>query len=121
MKIKLDENLGALVKTRLKNDGQQVTTIAEEGLSSSNDKTVAEVCRQDAKCLLTLDLGFANPFQFPPSMHHGIAVLRVSDPITRLKLKQAVDTFLNALESMEFVGKLWIVEANRVRVYQPID
>ena len=63
MNIKLDENLGSRGAAILRAAGHHVTTVAEEGLSSASDRRLAEVCRSDRKCLVTLDLDFGNPLR----------------------------------------------------------
>ena len=59
MNIKLDENLGSRGAAILRAAGHHVRTVAEEGLSSASDRRLAEVCRSDRKCLVTLDLDSA--------------------------------------------------------------
>ena len=61
MNIRLDENLGDRGAAILRAAGHHVTTVAEEGLSSASDQKLAEVCRSDRKCLVTLDLDFRQP------------------------------------------------------------
>lgn len=77
MKLKLDENLGARGVEVLSQAGHDVLTVAEQGLCSTTDRTLIEVCRTEGRCLVTLDLDFANPLVFRPSEYAGIAVLRL--------------------------------------------
>lgn len=76
MKLKLDENLGRRAATMLRTAGFDVAIVPEEGLCSASDQQLLEICRQEGRCLVTLDLGFGNPLRFPPASYPGIAVLQ---------------------------------------------
>jgi predicted nuclease of predicted toxin-antitoxin system len=67
MKLKLDENLGHYPAELLRLASHDVATVTEERLTSAPDNEVIEACRQECRCLVTLDLGFGNPFLFKPS------------------------------------------------------
>ena len=55
------------------------------------------------------------------SSYSGIAVLRLSGRASHSELLAAVSTFAKALETETIVGKLWIVEIGRIRIYRPED
>ena len=118
MNIKLDENLGRRGAAILRAAGHRVTTVAEEGLSSASDEQLAEVCRSDRKCLVTLDLDFGNPLRFTPSRHAGIAVLRLPGASDAGDLLQAVRTLAAGLAGNTIDGKLWIVQRGHIREHQ---
>ena len=118
MNIKLDENLGRRGAAILRAAGHHVTTVAEEGLSSASDHKLAEVCRSDRKCLVTLDLDFGNPLRFAPSCYSGIAVLRLPRRSAAGDLIDAVRTLATGLASRTVEGKLWIVQRGHIREYQ---
>ena len=118
MNIKLDENLGRRGAAILRAAGHQVTTVAEEGLSSAGDEQLAAVCRSDGKCLVSLDLDFGNPLRFRPSHHSGIAVLRLPRGSGAGEVLQAVRTLAAGLARNTIDGKLWIVQRGHIREYQ---
>lgn len=119
MRLKLDENLGARGRELLATAGHEVCTVPEQDLCSATDEQVAVRCRSDERGLITLDLDFANPFRFPPSLHHGIAVLRAPGRMSEEVLHRLLTTLIGALKTQPFVGSLWIVEEGRVRVFEP--
>ena len=118
MNIKLDENLGSRGAAILQAAGHHVTTVAEEGLSSASNRRLAEVCRSDRKCLVTLDLDFGNPLRFAPSHYSGIVVLRLPRKSTATELLDAVRTLATGLANSTVEGKLWIVQRGHIREYQ---
>ncbi len=67
MKLKLDENLGPSIAVELRGAGYDVLMATDQGLGGRGDEVVAEVCRAEQRCLVTLDLDFANPIAFPPA------------------------------------------------------
>jgi predicted nuclease of predicted toxin-antitoxin system len=118
LKLKFDENLGRRGQEILAAAGHDVSTVAQQHLQGIVDAELIELCRTEARCLVTLDLGFANPLIFLPSRYAGIAVLRLSPKPSAADLAALVQTFADALKSEKLAGKLWIIEVGRVRIYQ---
>ena len=56
--------------------------------------------------------------EFLPSRYAGIAVLRLPRKPSHEDLLNAVRTLAAGLEREELAGKLWIIEAGRIRVFQ---
>ena len=119
MKLKLDENLGLRGREICAAAGHDVSTVVEQNLTSSPDPKVVEICAGEGRCLVTLDLDFANPLRFPPKDNAGIAVLRLPKRPGAQDLLDAVRTFVAGLEKASIAGRLWIVEPGRIREYQP--
>jgi len=119
VRIKLDENLGRQAAELLRAAGHEVTTVHEEGLVAAFDEAVANACRTEGRCLVTLDLGFSNPFLFPPAEYAGIAVLRVPKKVSAEDVLQRIEALIRGLSRSEIRGKLWIVHEQRIREYLP--
>lgn len=119
MKLKLDENMGSRGANLFRQAGHDVKTVAEQGLCSSTDIKLSEVCRTEKRCLVTLDLEFGNPLIFRPEDYSGIAVLRLPHSQKPNDLFDAIKTLIAGLTRKKIEGKLWIIQRGRIREYQP--
>ncbi len=117
MKIKLDENLGSRGVQLLRQFGHDVATVAEQQLCSTNDRDLIEICTREGRCLVTLDMGFANPIAFVPADYSGIAVIRLPQQFVVEQIDDAMKTLIAGLEQSEVRGKLWVVQRGKIREY----
>lgn len=118
MKFKLDENFGTRTQELFRLAGHDVQTVLDQNLQGCSDKHLYEICCKEHRCLVTLDLDFADITRFSPSKGNGIVVIRLPiNPSINL-LKQLIDQFLKMLKKMPVGRKLWIVEIDRIRVHE---
>jgi predicted nuclease of predicted toxin-antitoxin system len=119
VRLKLDENLGRSWADRVRRSGHDVDTVGDEGLAGASESDVLAAAVRANRALVTMDLDFANPLRFPPGLTAGIVVLRVGDRPGRAELDAVVNRLGLALEGSDPRGHLWVVEASRVRQYEP--
>lgn len=95
--------------------GLDATSVHEKGLQGTPDRQLAVVCRDETRALITLDLDFADMRAYPPPVYHGIIVIRVKKHSKR-RLIDITTKLIPLLKSRPTKGRLWIVEAHRVRI-----
>jgi predicted nuclease of predicted toxin-antitoxin system len=119
MRFQLDENLGKRGLEIFSEFGHDVDTVVDEGLQSADDTSLIDICRQERRCLVSLDLDFSSPLVFPPEQYAGIAVLRLPHQSSPRDLYELVRRLAAATTDRDLAGKLWIVQKSGIREYQP--
>jgi hypothetical protein len=120
MKFKLDENLSARLAALFAEGGHDVETVTSERLSGESDQRIYDVCKSEKRTLVTLDLDFANPLRFPPEGTEGIVVVRPPRPVLPL-IEATLTAAIGSLKTRVLQSRLLIVEAGRIREYDPND
>ena len=118
MRFKLDENFGVRTQRLFQEAGHEVQTVREEGLQGASDNALYEACRSENRCLVSLDVDFADVLRFPPRATAGIVVLRPGRNASLALLESLVRQALGAIERMQVEGQLWVVETGRIRIHQ---
>lgn len=121
MKLKLDENIDLRVVTLLRLAGHDVATVPGQGLISAPDEELVNVCRAEARCLVTCDRGFGNRLKYNPANYAGIIIIRLPSRYTFADWREAIETVILGLEQAEVAGKLWIIQGGTIREYEPIE
>lgn len=120
MKFKTDENLPIEVAQLLVNSGHDTKTVNEQQLQGAKDFIIFNVCNNEQRILVTLDLDFADINIYPPQKSPGIIVLRVGSHAKKhvLKIFQRI-ILLITHETVK--NRLWIVEENKIRIRGETD
>jgi len=118
MKFKLDENFGTRTYNIFESVGYDVQTVRQESLQGATDQQIYEACCAEGRCLVTLDLDFADVVRFPPQKTGGIVVIRVSRNPSLFLLESLIRQFLETLTEISVKKRLWIVEVGRIRIHQ---
>jgi len=95
-----------------------VATTRDQGLGGVDDDTLYARCRQEGRCLVTLDLDFSNVLRFPPEQTEGLAVLRPAGKPTLSALGRLAGQLADALSREAITGRLWIIEPGRIRIHE---
>ena len=118
MSFKLDENFGTRTQWIFEAAGHDVQTVRQESLQGASYQRLYEICCAEQRCLITLDLDFADVVRFPPDKTGGVVVIRLPRNPSLSLLEKLVRQFLQALGQMSVEKSLWIVEIGRIRVHQ---
>ncbi len=116
MKFKIDENLPTEFVELLQAAHHDAVTALSQGLQGEDDPVLIDLCRQEGRVLVTLDLDFSDIRTYPPQEVPGLMVLRVR----RQDKRHLIEVFRRAIpliaqEPVEH--RLWIIEETRVRIH----
>jgi predicted nuclease of predicted toxin-antitoxin system len=115
LKFKVDENMPSEAAALLVAAGHDALTVRDQQLGGHPDADVADVCRQEDRILVTLDLDFADIRAYAPADHPGIIVLRLSR-MDKYRILATVRRLLPTLDQEQPAGTLWIVDETTVRI-----
>ena len=119
MRLKLDENLGHSVEKQFTKAGLDVTTVAGQDMCGSSDNVLIKKCKSEGRCIVTLDMGFANPINYPPKKYASIVAIRLSKNQSPEDIQLAVDILAQTLLHKSVDGQLWVIQRDRIRQYHP--
>jgi predicted nuclease of predicted toxin-antitoxin system len=113
--LKTDENLPQSAAATLISLGFDAISVFDQGLRGAPDARIAEVCRQESRVLVTLDLDFSDIRAYPPDTTAGIIVLRVGSQDAR-NIDACLRRIAPLFRSEHVRQRLWIVDETTVRI-----
>jgi predicted nuclease of predicted toxin-antitoxin system len=76
--FKFDENLPAEAAAIFSNAGYDAVSVLDQNLGGEPDSSIAAICNEEGRALVSLDIDFADIRNYPPAEHSGIIVLRLA-------------------------------------------
>lgn len=117
MRLKLGENLDPRAVDTLRAEGHDMATVQDQRLSGEPDDSVVTACAAEHRCLLILDLDFANVLAYPPERYSGLVAPRHPKP-TAAGLLNLIHQLVACLRDHNPSGQLWILEPGRLRIHE---
>ena len=115
MKFKIDENLPAELAEMLNNAGYDASTVHLQQLAGKPDTVISAVCRAETRVIVTMDVGFSNIQNYPPSEFSGIIVFRLKSQ-DKLHVIEVFQQLIPVFSEEDLIGKLWIVDESKIRI-----
>lgn len=115
MRFKVDENLPIEAAALLRSAGHDALTVFEQSLIGEDDSHILDICQEEERALITMDLDFSDVRSYPPQEYFGLIVLRLHRQDKPYVL-ETIGRILPFLKQEQVEHRLWIVEKNRIRV-----
>jgi predicted nuclease of predicted toxin-antitoxin system len=115
MRVKIDENLPAVLETILTTLGHNVDTVPAEGLAGRNDDEVLAASRKSGRFLLTQDLHFSDSRRMERQRHPGVLLLRLRNP-NRVALIARIAFLFEQEDVQNWEGCIVIATETKVRI-----
>jgi predicted nuclease of predicted toxin-antitoxin system len=117
VKIKLDENIPVGQPTPFW-ASMDVDTVADEGLTGADDRTVFEAAQREGRFLITQDLDFSDIRRFTPGTHAGLLLLRLRDP-SRRALQERLEVIFSYEDVDSWPGCFVVATDSKIRIRRP--
>lgn len=118
MNIKLDENLPAALVGILAAAGHDVDTAPSESLTGRPDPEVWRAVQEAGRFLITQDLDFSDIRRYQPGTHHGLLLVRLTEPSRRRLIERVRHVF--ATEAVDTWRRCFVVTTDRkIRIRRP--
>lgn len=118
MRIKLDENLPAVLVPDLVALGHDVDTAVDEGLGGRDDPTVWAAAQAAGRLLVTQDLDFSDARAFVPGTHQGLVLVRLRQR-SRARMHARVLAVFKNEDVDAWAHCLVVIGDSKVRVRRP--
>src|SRR3972149_1137384 len=118
MRIKLDENLPAVLVGLLHEFGHEAETSPDEGLAGREDEAIWAAAIASDRILLTQGLDFSDIRRFVPGTHPGLLLVRLDHP-SRTAIMQRMHQILQTEDMEAWKGCIVVVTRHKIRVRRP--
>jgi predicted nuclease of predicted toxin-antitoxin system len=118
MRIKLDENVPAVLVAELVALGHDVDTAIDEGLAGHDDSSVWAAAQTAERVLVTQDLDFSDVRAFVPGTHHGLVLVRLRQR-SRTRMHARVLAAFKSEDVESWARCLVVIGDSKVRVRRP--
>lgn len=115
MKFKIDENLPLEVAGLLRDGGYDSATVLDKNLAGTSDASLALVCQEEKRVLVTLHNDFADIRAYPPDKFPGIMVVRLNRQ-DKLRVLEIFGQVMRLFSKEPIAKHLWIVEEDKIRI-----
>jgi predicted nuclease of predicted toxin-antitoxin system len=115
-RLKLDENFPPSVVEIFRESDIDASSVYEQGLQGSDDDNIYEICKKEARILVTFDLDFANIIRYPSKDTSGILIVRYQQKITLDRIKLLCKRLAGIIITNDTTSNLFIVEDAKIRV-----
>ncbi len=95
--------------------GYKVESVWDLNLRGAPNGTLLNRAIKDNKVFITEDLDFCNIILYPPHLHHGVIVLKIS-PETEDAVRTILKDLLLKLNPAEYDKTLIVVDHNKYRI-----
>ena len=115
LKILADECIHTDLVKALSDNGLDVVTVSQLGLSGKSDEVIFKQAIKSKRILLTFDRGFGDIFRFNISSGQGIVIILPSQ-MTKEELIALPLAFFKSYQKGKLTGKLVIIGKTRIRI-----
>lgn len=115
LRFKVDENLPTEVAMLLRDAGYDAVTVVDQKMGGRDDLVIAEICQDEQRIIVSLDLDFSDIRSYSPIDFAGIIVFRMVKQ-NKSRIVASAKRVIPLLGSEEIAGKLWVVDESRVRI-----
>jgi predicted nuclease of predicted toxin-antitoxin system len=118
MRVKLDENLPAVLADLLREFGHEAETSPDEGLTGQTDEAIWAAAIASSRFLMTQDLDFSDIRRFAPGTHPGILLIRLDHP-SRTAIIGRMQQILSTENIEGWKDCLVVATRHKIRVRRP--
>ncbi len=118
MKIKIDENIPTRLVGILTQQGHDIHSVHQEGLSGRSDEDVWHSVQRESRFLITQDLDFSDVRRFAPGAHHGILLVRLRAPGSHA-LADRIQCLFETEDVESWEGFFVVATEHKLRIRRP--